>query len=133
MKSAEGFTAAVCRAEGGCGAVEESVVEPLRAAVRRSVFGVLVSTGCLARHLSCPHHEGNRVPRPGIRVVVQPCARDRTPFGPAITFGPLTVVSRAEDLATWLTNGLSRGCRPPRHLLAVRPSSRRPVPGPPGG
>lgn len=116
----EGFTAVLCRTENGCGAADDSLVEPLRAAVRQSAFGMLITTGCLARHLHCPHHGGNRVARPGIRLIVQPCTRDPTPLGAAVTFGPLTDASQAQDLADWLIKGLRQGCRPPRHLLAVR-------------
>ena len=126
----EGFTAAMCRARGGCGEAGDSVVEPLRAAVRKSTHGVLISTGCLAGHLHCPHHEGNRVSREGIRVVVQPCARDRTPLGTALSFGPLTEAAHAEDLAAWLAVRMRQGSPPPRHLRSVR-SSGSAVPRPP--
>ncbi|MBA4864086.1 hypothetical protein H1V43_22555 [Streptomyces sp. PSKA54] len=73
------------------------------------------------RHLHRPHHDGNQVPRAGHRVVVQPCARDRTPLGPAPAFGPLMDPTQAEALAVWLAEGLHQGRRPPRRLLAVRP------------
>ncbi|MBC2904770.1 hypothetical protein [Streptomyces cupreus] len=121
-QAAEGFTAAVCRAEGGCGAADGRVLEALRDVTRQVPFGLLVATGCLGRHLHCPHHEGNQVPRAGHRVVVQPCTRDRTPLGPALAFGPLTDPTQAEALAAWLAEGLHQGRRPPRRLLAVRPS-----------
>ncbi|WP_338899604.1 hypothetical protein WBG99_31565 [Streptomyces sp. TG1A-60] len=123
-QAAEGFTAAVCRAEDGCGAADGRVLEALRAATRRTPSGLLVATGCLGRHLRCPHQEGNQVPRAGHRVVVQPCARDRTPLGPALAFGPLTDPEQADALAHWLAEGLGQGRRPPRRLLAVRPSHR---------
>lgn len=123
-QAAEGFTAAVCRTEGGCGAADGRVLEALRAAIRQTPYGVLVTTGRLGRHLHCPHHEGNLVPRAGHRVVVQPCSRDRAPLGPALAFGPLTDPAQAEDLAEWLVEGLRGGRRPPRGLLAVRPSGR---------
>ncbi|MBA2951863.1 hypothetical protein [Streptomyces himalayensis] len=124
--AAEGFTVAACQASEGCGGADESVLEPLRAAARQSNFGMLISTACLGRHLYCPHHEGNSVPRAGVRVVVQPCSRDRTPLGPALTFGPLTAAAHAEALAAWLADGLPQGRRPPRHLLAVHPSAHQP-------
>ncbi len=92
----KGFTVVLCRTENGCGAADDSVVEPLRAVVRQSAFGILITTGCLARHLHCPHHGGNRVPRPGIRLILQPCIRDRTPLGATVTFGPLTDASQAK-------------------------------------
>ncbi|MFE7767842.1 hypothetical protein [Streptomyces sp. NPDC057438] len=120
--AAEGFTAAVCRAEEGCGAGDGRVLEALRAAPRQVHCGLLVATGCLGRHLHCPHHEGNQVPRAGHRVVIQPCTTDRTPLGPALAFGPLTDPVQAEALANWLAEGLRQGRRPPRPLLAVRPS-----------
>lgn len=118
----EGFTVVVCGAPQGCGGAGAEILEPLRAAVRRSGFGMLVRAGCLARHQYCPHHAGNRVRRTGLRAVVQPCTRDRTPVGPALAFGPLTEAPHAEALAAWLAEGLRLGQRPPRHLLAVRPS-----------
>lgn len=121
-ETAEGFTAAVCRAENGCGAADGRVLEALRGATQRVPFGVLVATGCLGRHLRCPHHEGNQVPRTGHRVVVQPCTRDRKPLGPAVAFGPLMDPTQAEALAVWLAEGLHQGLRPPPRLLAVRPS-----------
>ncbi|WP_258564143.1 hypothetical protein [Streptomyces himalayensis] len=34
LEAAEGFTAAVCRAEGGCGAADGSVLKALRGATR---------------------------------------------------------------------------------------------------
>ncbi|MFI7017856.1 hypothetical protein [Streptomyces sp. NPDC050164] len=123
-RQAEGFTAAICRAEGGCGAADGRVLEALRTATRQVPGGLLVATGCLGRHLHCPHHEGNQVPRAGHRVVVQPCTRDRTPLGPALAFGPLTEPDQSQALADWLTEGLRQGRRPPRRLLAVRPSRR---------
>jgi hypothetical protein len=123
-QAAEGFTAAICRAEAGCGAADGRVLEALRAATRQAPCGLLVATGCLGRHLHCPHHEGNQVPRTGHRVVVQPCARDRTPLGPALAFGPVIDAAQAEALADWLVDGLRQGRRPPRRLLAVRPSRR---------
>ncbi|GEC08935.1 hypothetical protein SSP24_65900 [Streptomyces spinoverrucosus] len=121
-QAAEGFTAAVCRSEDGCGAADDRDLEALRAATRKVPLGLLVATGCLGRHLYCPHHEGNQVARAGHRVVVQPCTRDRTPLGPALAFGPFTDPAQAEALAAWLAEGMGRGRRPPRHLLAVRPS-----------
>ncbi|KUM76125.1 hypothetical protein [Streptomyces curacoi] len=126
----EGFTMAVCGAPEGCGGASEEILEPLRTAVRASAFGMLVRTGCLARHLHCPHHAGNRVRRAGLRAVVQPCTRDRTPVGPALTLGPLTEVRDAEALAAWLTEGLRLGRRPPARLTAVRPSGRGAQPKP---
>ncbi|WP_210592257.1 hypothetical protein [Streptomyces sp. GESEQ-35] len=122
LPATDGFTAAVCRADDGCGAADEQVLEALRAATRQVPCGLLVATGCLGRHLYCPHQQGNQVARAGHRVVVQPCTQDRTPLGPAFAFGPLTDPAQAEDLATWLAEGLHRGRRPPRRLLAVRPS-----------
>ncbi|MDG9713609.1 hypothetical protein [Streptomyces sp. DH10] len=44
-QAAEGFTATVCRAEGGCGAADSRVLEALRDATRRVPFGLLVATG----------------------------------------------------------------------------------------
>ncbi|MEU6663981.1 hypothetical protein [Streptomyces sp. NPDC046821] len=116
----EGFTVVLCQAENGCGLADDAVVNPLRSAVRGSTYGLLIRGGCLARTLHCPHHARNWVPRPGIRLVVQPCTRDRKPLGSAVAFGPLTEPAQTEELADWLLTGLCQGHRPPKHLLAVR-------------
>ncbi|MGV0743763.1 hypothetical protein [Mycolicibacterium sp. XJ870] len=87
-----GFTAAVCSRCTAAG----PVLDELRAAVRRAPHGMLVSTGCLLDQLSCVGRAD------GTMVLVQPCASDRTPTGPAVMFGPIATAEAADELRKWI-------------------------------
>jgi len=68
------FTVVVC---AGCGGADTSVLDELRAVVRDSPGGMLVSTPCLLGS-HCPNHSDGAVV-----VMLQPCRADRSPVGPA--------------------------------------------------
>lgn len=90
-----GFTAVVC---SRCTSAE-SVLDELRAAVRRAPHGMLISSGCLLDQIRCVGRTD------GVMVLVQPCAIDRTPTGPAIMFGPIEDAASAAQLRDWLDQG----------------------------
>lgn len=95
------FTAAVCQA-APCRHGDLALLERLGAAVRRCPHGVLIRTGCLVRAPRCggsPAHDS------GSYLLVQPCAPDRSPQGPAITIGPVLTRDDVESLVTWLEDG----------------------------
>lgn len=97
-KRAAGFTAVVCNA---CTTTEPglSVLDALRVAVRRCAHGMLISSGCLLDQVSCAGRTD------GVMVLVQPCAADRTPAGPAVLFGPIDNAEAAAHLREWLVRG----------------------------
>lgn len=94
---AEGFTVVVCQADRCCN--ELALMPALRAAVRASAHGVLISSGCTVGTLTC------RARAVGPVVLVQPCALDRRPVGAAVHVGPLQTRSDVADLVSWLRAG----------------------------
>ena len=93
------FTVFVCT---GCATEPvRSVLAQLRAAVRRCPHGVLVTTGCVRGPFTCAAGHGGR----GAMVVLQPCARDRAPRGPAIFVGPIDSDSDPGALRSWVERG----------------------------
>ena len=98
------YTAIACRGPDCERPHNETILAGLRECVRRNGYGVLVTAGCLLGRLGC-HALGVSGRRAGTLVVVQRCAPDRRPIGPALWIGPL---STAEDLASvcrWLDTG----------------------------
>ncbi|MHC9296933.1 hypothetical protein ACRCUN_31100 [Mycobacterium sp. LTG2003] len=93
--STVGFAAVVCNR---CGSAE-FVLDELRTAVRRAPHGMLISSGCLLDQLRCVGRTD------GVMVLVQPCAIDRTPTGPAVMFGPIGDAESAVLLRDWLDEG----------------------------
>jgi hypothetical protein len=95
-----------------------SVLDELRAAIRRCPHGVLVSAGCVLGPLTC----ASRPDGPGALIVLQPCAIDRSPVGRAIWVGPINDRADVADVRAWVEHGdWSLGALP-RHL---RPALNR--------
>jgi hypothetical protein len=115
--SEPGFTAVVCTASG-CGRGDPGTVAAqlfgsLRAAVRASRLGVLVSTGCLLGRSAC--HVRATAPV----VLVQPCDAGRKPVAAAVRVGPLRTAADVESLASWLRVGDLDPALLPVHLLEI--------------
>jgi hypothetical protein len=114
MTSCSGYTALLCVAPG-CGADDAGTVGPqlvaaLRATVRGSEQGVLVSAGCPFGG-AC----GPRAVAPV--VVVQPCDAGRRPTSCALTVGPLRTAADVEVVTAWLRAGDLDARLLPAHLL----------------
>lgn len=118
-----GFTAVLCGA-GGCGFRTDSAgpadateadrtAEMLRAVVRSSRHGVLVSTGCLLGPTTC------RLRTAAPLVLVQPCDAERRPMGPAVHVGPLRSAADVRELECWLRRGRFDPALLPGRLLEV--------------
>jgi hypothetical protein len=85
-----------------CGAEPEmDVLTELRATIRRCPHSVLVTTACLRGPLTCRAHPEGR----GAMIIVQPCAVDRTPLGPALWIGPIRDDTDLHVVCTWLERG----------------------------
>jgi hypothetical protein len=78
----------------------ETVLDELRTAIRHCPHGMLVSAGCLLGAMTCTVH-----PAAGAMVVLQPCAHDRTPSGPASLVGPVCSRDDAALLRRWVEAG----------------------------
>ena len=98
--------------------VDEVLLEGLRAVVRDSRHGVLVSGGC-------PLEPGCAGREPGMVLLVQPCDADRTPVGPVVVAGPV----RSTDDVTAVTGWLARGNLDQEDLPARLRGPRRLTPG----
>lgn len=105
----DGFTVVRCAActqmpsgfDDGAAAlpgVDEVLVEGLRAVVRDSGHGVLVSGGC-------PLGAGCATREPGMVLLVQPCDTDRTPTGPVVVAGPVRSTDDVRAVTAWLACG----------------------------
>ena len=91
------YTVVVCAA---CAPDEGSAaLDALRATVRRSPHGMLVTTGCMWERHACAEY----VPG-GVTVVVQPCDVERRPVGPARRLGPVGVKD-VRAVCRWLERG----------------------------
>lgn len=118
MATCSGYTALSCVA-GRCGTgdaatVGDAVVAELRAVVRGSEQGVLVSAGCLLGGAACAERPVAPV------VVVQPCDDERRPTSHALVVGPLRTTADVAALGAWLRAGdLDPGLLP-AHLLSGR-------------
>jgi hypothetical protein len=81
--------------------LEVSVLDDLRAAIRRCTNGMLVTTACMLGPLTC----AARAEGPGAMVLLQPCTNDRRPVGPARWIGPITGPDDATELCGWVEHG----------------------------
>lgn len=111
--AAAGYTAVLCVAGGCAGPAAGTVLDGLRAAVRASRGGVLVSAGCTLGPVAC------RLRPAAPLVVVQPCDARREPCGPPLRVGPLRGAADVAALATWLRAGALDVGLLPAHLRAV--------------
>ncbi len=117
MTTCSGYTAVTCVAPG-CGLADDAtvgaeLVGALRAAVRASTHGILVSSGCMLR--GCAGRPVAPV------VVLQPCDAERRPASCALAIGPLRTGADVETFAAWLGAGdLDPRLLPPHLLDAAR-------------
>lgn len=79
--------------------VDEVLAEGLRAVVRGSRHGVLVTSGCRLRPGLC----GAR--RPGLMVLVQACDAGRRPVSSVIAIGPVRSTDDVRAVTRWLQTG----------------------------
>jgi hypothetical protein len=105
------FHLALCRT-GPC-AADHGLLGRLRAAVGRSRYGVLISTGCLLGAPRCQHAAG---PDSGPVVVVQPSDREGRAHAPAIIVGPILTARDVESVGAWLEEGVLDPARLDPHL-----------------
>lgn len=93
------FTVGVCT---NCSTEPElSVPSELRATIRRCPHAVLATTACLRGPLTCQAHPHG----PGVMLVMQPCAVDRTPHGPTLWIGPIRDDTDVRAVRRWLETG----------------------------
>jgi hypothetical protein len=110
------FTLVVCTS---CAAVQsDSILDELRAAIRRCPHGVLVATGCMLGKLTC----ASRPDGPGILVLLQPCSEQRLPVGGACWVGPINDSEDAATVRAWVERGEWSPRTLPHHL---RPALNR--------
>ncbi|WP_141564259.1 hypothetical protein [Mycolicibacterium palauense] len=96
--TARPFTLVLCtRCQSALG---PAMLEQLRATVRSTRRGMLVTTSCLLGNLTCParHHRG------GI-ALLQPCSADRVPQGPARLIGAIDSPDDLRDVRAWVQRG----------------------------
>ncbi|TCK21897.1 hypothetical protein [Pseudonocardia endophytica] len=94
--------------------VDEVLVEGLRAVVRDSTHGVLVSSGCRVGP-ACGARE------PGMVLLVQPCDADRAPAGPTVVAGPVRTTDDVRAVTGWLARGVLDPDDLPARLRGPRP------------
>jgi hypothetical protein len=112
------FTLVVCT---GCTAGQGlSVLDELRATIRRCRHGVLVAAGCMLGPLTC----AARPDGPGVLVLLQPCSTERTPAGPATWVGPINDRHDTAAVGDWVRNGDWRLGSLPDHLRPAMNSMR---------
>ena len=107
-----------CTAKPGLG-----LLETLRAAVRSCEHGVLVTTACLLRPLTCAAHPH----RAGAMVILQPCSVDRGPSGPAHWIGPINDTNDTRAVRDWLQRGQWDDHTLPERLRAQRRPTLRDI------
>ena len=125
--SSAGFTAVLCTSPacgvGDEGTVTNGLIDALRAVVRSSRFGVLVTTGCLFGGVAC----GGKATRSPV-VLVQACDTQRRPTGIAVRVGPMRTDADVEALVSWLRSGhLDAGALPARLLAMHRRAAAAPL------
>lgn len=90
----------------------------LRAVVRSSRHGVLVTAGCRLGPLACHTREH------GPLLMVQPCDVDRQPVGFAVLVGPVLAAEDVAAVEEWLRGGHYDASLLPGHLRAVQRAVR---------
>ncbi|RZT86962.1 hypothetical protein EV383_3867 [Pseudonocardia sediminis] len=113
----DGFTEGAAELPG----VDEVLVEGLRALVRDSRHGVLVTAACpFGMHL-CAEREI------GMMLLVQPCDERRDPSSPVLPVGPIRSTSDVQEVTRWLVGRSFDPYLLPMHLRG--PGRRTTSPG----
>ncbi|MFC5995174.1 hypothetical protein ACFQE5_13230 [Pseudonocardia hispaniensis] len=111
MTAAEGYTLVVCASASCRSQWHGQLVDALRAMVRASRHGMLVTSGCTLGRLAC------RLRAPGPLVLVQPCDARRRPTGRAVRIGPLSCQDDLAAVRTWIEARRFDPGLLPRHLV----------------
>jgi hypothetical protein len=117
-RRAEGCTVVLCAASTCCTALHAPLMSALRAAVRSTTHGVLVTAGCRLGPLAC------RSRGPGPLLIVQPCDRHRRPVGCAVLVGPLLGDADVVAVEEWLRAGFFDPTLLPGHLRTTQRAVR---------
>jgi hypothetical protein len=114
----DGFTVALCRAEGCAGSRQSpgALDTALSETTRRCPHGVLVVTGCLMGPTMCRAGGPSSRDRSGRLAVVQPCHASRRPSAPSVLVGPLRDAEDTAELCRWLRSGALRADELPDRL-----------------
>jgi hypothetical protein len=100
-----------------------AVLERLRATVRRTHHGVLVTAGCLLGECTClARHQGD-----GAVLILQPCSTDRVAQGPATWIGAIGNLKELQIVCAWVERGHWESDRLPHRLCLSLPVGRRTV------
>ena len=99
-----------------CEQCSEPLIDDVRATVRACPYGLLVMSGCLLGQTFCR----SRASLTGGVMMVQPCAADQRPTGPATLFGPLRAATDVSVVCDWLRRGLSGTSQLPARLFGMR-------------
>lgn len=113
----DGFTDGAAELPG----VDEVLVEGLRAVVRDSRHGVLVTAGCPFGMQRCA------VRGPGMMLLVQACDEQRAPSAPVLPVGPIRSTADVQDVTRWLAGASFDPCLLPLRLRG--PGLRTAAPG----
>lgn len=112
--TAAGCTVVACAATSCCTALHAPLMSALRSAVRSSMHGVLVTSGCQLGPLACrtrPH---------GPLILIQPCDQHRRPIGCAMLVGPFQVEADVAAVVDWLHAGRFDPAALPAHLRTAQ-------------
>ncbi|OSC40319.1 hypothetical protein [Mycobacterium decipiens] len=103
--------------------VGPTVLEQLRATVRRTRHGILVTTGCLLGEFTCLTRQsgGSAV------LMLQPCSTDRVAHGPARWVGAIEDLEDLRLVCAWVAGGRWESDRLPDRLCLRLPTTRRTI------
>ena len=119
--TARPFTLVLCTA---CrSSLGPAVLEQLRATVRHTRHGVLVTTGCLLGEFTCLARRRSD----GAVLMLQPCTTDRIAQGPAKWIGAIDNLDDVQIVCAWLERGHWESDDLPDRLCLSVPSRRRTV------
>lgn len=105
-----GFDEDACGTVAALPGVDEVLVEGLRAVVRDSGHGMLVTSGCPLGAPVCARR------RPGLMVLVQTCDAERRPTSPVIGVGPVRSTDDVRAVTRWLQGAAPDPMALPAHL-----------------
>jgi len=117
-RRAEGCTVVLCTASACRTALHAPLMSALRAVVRSSTHGMLVTTGCRLGPLACRTREH------GPMLLVQACDRQRRPVGCAVLVGPVRVEADVAAVEAWLRDGRFDPALLPEHLRTAQRAMR---------